>query len=187
MLSWAKAPSQTFDGTWGGDYPEALQFRPFFSLLFNSGNNSAWKAADMNEAYEQMHVMVSGTGGSLGFVGLHSNVAASMCVLARTTRLPIPWNKITDEESRSIVKERFVQDRPAEMLKSFNDTTAAAILSRDAREVLFIALTHARFQELASSVGCIPAGTAGTAAALRVSKLRAPKPSAAFALSLIHI
>ena len=182
MLSWAKAPSQTFDGVWGGDYPEALQFRPFFSLLFNSGNNSAWKAADMNEAYEQMHVMVSGTGGSLGFVGLHSNVAASMCVLARTTRLPIPWNEITDEESRTIVKERLVQDRPAEMLTSFNDTTAAAILSRDAREVLFIALTKARFQELASSVGCIPAGTAGTAAALSVSKLRAPKPSAAFAL-----
>ena len=51
MLSWAKAPSQTFDGAWGGDYPEALQFRPFFSLLFNSGNNSAWKATDMNEAY----------------------------------------------------------------------------------------------------------------------------------------
>ena len=182
MLSWAKAPSQTFDGAWGGDYPEALQFRPFFSLLFNSGNNSAWKATDMNEAYEQMHLMVSGTGASLGFVGLHSNVAASMCVLARTTRLPIPWSEITDEESRSAAQERFVQERPAATLKSFNDTTAAAILSRDARELLFVALTKARFQELASSVGCIPAGTAAAAAALSVSKLRAPKPSAAFAL-----
>ena len=182
MLSWAKAPTQVSDGAWGGDYPEALQFRPFFSLLFNSGNNSAWKAADMNEAYEQMHVMVSGTGGSLGFLGLHSDVAASMCVLARTARLPIPWKDIADEESRSAVKERIVQDRPAEMLKSFNDTTAAAILTRDAREVLFVQLAQARFQELASSVGCIPAGTAGTAAALSISKLRAPRPSATFAL-----
>ena len=78
------------DGATTGDYPEDMQIRPFLDMAFGAGTNSAWKQANMVDSFEQLHKMVSYTGGRLGFVGTQSNLMATLCVMSRVTPFAIP-------------------------------------------------------------------------------------------------
>ena len=93
MLSWCRAPSMVFSGAWKGDYPQEIQLRPFYDLIFGSGLNSAWKAVALDDAWEEASKTVSRTGGRIGFVGAQSNLLVSMCVFSRLTEFPIPWDE----------------------------------------------------------------------------------------------
>ena len=173
MLSWCRAPSMVFSGAWKGDYPQEVQLRPFYDLIFGSGLNSAWKAVALDDAWEEASKTVSRTGGRIGFVGAQSNLLVSMCVFSRLTEFPIPWDKSNGAHTNT----RFVADRPADMVKSFNDTTARQILTRDAREALFVQLVQADFQEVAARTGCMPSAMG---APIDGKKFKRPRPVAEF-------
>jgi hypothetical protein len=143
MYSWSQAPTMVVDGATMGDYPEEVQMRPFLDMAFGAGLNNAWKHVDMAEAYEQLHNMVSYTGGRLGFVGTQSNLMATLCVMSRVTPFPIPWSASNRPNGALQASERFNERRPAELVQSFNDSTVRQILKRDAREVLFLQLAQA--------------------------------------------
>ena len=159
MFAWSRAPTMVVDGATTGDYPEDMQIRPFMDMAFGAGTNNAWKQANMVDSYEQLHNMVSYTGGRLGFVGTQSNLMATLCVMSRVTPFAIPLGGDAADVQGSgtpQVSERFNEQRPAELLQSFNDSTVREILRRDARELLFLQLAQARFNALAASTGCMP-------------------------------
>merc|ERR1719183_2932823 len=98
-----------------GDYPEEVQMRPFLDMAFGAGLNNAWKHVDMAEAYEQLHNMVSYTGGRLGFVGTQSNLMATLCVMSRVTPFAIPLAADAAEAhggGTPQASERFNEQRP---------------------------------------------------------------------------
>ena len=167
MFAWSRAPTMVVDGATTGDYPEDMQIRPFMDMAFGAGTNNAWKQANMVDSFEQLHNMVSYTGGRLGFVGTQSNLVATLCVMSRVTPFSIPLGgdaadmqggDAADMQGSGTlqVSERFNEQRPAELVQSFNDSTVREILRRDVRELLFLQLAQARFNALAASTGCMP-------------------------------
>ena len=71
---------------------------------------------------------------------------ATLCVLSRVTPFAIPLSADAAEARAGgapHASERFNEQRPAELVTSFNESTVREILRRDARELLFLQLAQA--------------------------------------------
>ena len=116
----------------------------------------------------------------VGVFGVHTDPKASLCVLAKTSGLPIPWRNYSKYPHESITFDAVNQ--------TLNERVVKDLATADHREFLMVALATDRFYALATNLGCVGESKslaqtteANVAAALASSRAgsRPSKPGAA--------
>ena len=161
-------------------YPANAQMQPFLSL------ESTWKTKTvgqmwtelMDSNFEQFR-NDSFMDLRMGLLGMQSNLRATACTFAKMTKLPIKWSSYGYEGKEFWeLSSRSQKQRASLTVKSFNATTALTMLSRDAREVAFVALAQARFESLAAEHGCMPTSAPKVRSSSNVKPALPPAPPA---------
>jgi hypothetical protein len=83
----------------------------------------------------------------VGVFGMHTDPKASLCVLAKTSGLPIPWKNYSKYPHESITFNAVNQ--------TLNERVVKDLATNDHREFLMVALATDRFYALATNLGCV--------------------------------
>ena len=162
----AEAGNQDFE-EWLKSSPREQQLRPLLNL------NATWENMMIRNAWDDMQTtsltstkradsyregeavapppkttLSDGAAHArVGIFGLHSNPKASLCVLAKTSGLPIPWQNYSKYPHESITFDAVNQ--------TLNERVVKDLATKDHREFLMVALATDRFFALANHLGCV--------------------------------